>query len=144
MSPSGIAAIAAAFGISLCTIAVLANLITRLPQDAPNQRSLHVRSVPRAGGYAIWAGFLPAALWFPPRFPGGFMGWMLPWLAVAWISAQDDIRGVGVRVRLTTHVVAGLWAASWLYYYELWLDTDQWHGPETSHNIPMRKKQTTE
>ena len=117
MSSSGIAAIGAAFGISICTIAVLANLISRLPQDAPNQRSLHIHSVPRAGGYAIWAGFLPAALWFPPPFPGGFMGWMLPWLAVAWISAQDDIRGVGVRVRLTTHVVAGLWAASWLYLH---------------------------
>src|SRR6266513_2866307 len=114
MSPSAITAIAIAFGISVATIAMLANLTARLPQDAPNQRSLHIRSVPRAGGYAIWAGFLPAALWFPPLFPGGFMGWMLPWLAVASISAQDDIRGVGVRVRLTAHVAAALWAASWL------------------------------
>jgi len=117
MSPSGITAIAAAFGVSVGVIAVLASVTTRLPQDAPNQRSLHVRSVPRAGGYAIWAGFLPVALWFPPLFPGGLVGWMLPWLVVAWISAQDDIRGVGVRVRLTTHVVAALWAATWLHVH---------------------------
>ena len=69
MSPSGIAAVAIAFALSVGTIAVLAHLAARLPQDAPNQRSLHIRSVPRAGGYAIWAGFLPAAVWFPPPFP---------------------------------------------------------------------------
>ena len=25
------------------------------------------------------------------------------------------------------------WAAIWLYYYELWVDTDKWQGPETPH-----------
>ena len=27
------------------------------------------------------------------------------------------------------------WTASWLYYYELWLDTDKWLGP-SSHDDP--------
>ena len=27
------------------------------------------------------------------------------------------------------------WAASWLYYYELWLDTNEWLGP-SSHDSP--------
>ena len=27
-----------------------------------------------------------------------------------------------------------LWTAEWLYYYELWLATGQWLGPEIHHN----------
>jgi UDP-GlcNAc:undecaprenyl-phosphate/decaprenyl-phosphate GlcNAc-1-phosphate transferase len=115
MTPSAIAAVLIALGVSVCTIAVLARLSPHLPQDAPNQRSLHIHSVARAGGYAIWAGFLPAAIWFPPLFPGGLYGWLLPWLAVVWVSAQDDIRGVGVGARLVTHVGAASWAASWIF-----------------------------
>ena len=114
LSAAAFAAICVAFGVSVGMIALLAHLTSRLPQDAPNPRSLHVRAVPRAGGYAIWAGFVPAALWFPPMFPGGIEGWMLPWLAVALISARDDIRGVAVGLRLVTHVVAALWVAAWL------------------------------
>jgi len=26
------------------------------------------------------------------------------------------------------------WAAEWLYFYELWLATGQWYGPEVEHN----------
>jgi hypothetical protein len=26
------------------------------------------------------------------------------------------------------------WTAEWLYYYELWLATGQWFGPEAPHN----------
>ena len=114
MNAAGIVAIGVALGLSVCTIAVLAHLATRLPQDAPNQRSMHIRSVPRAGGYAIWAGFVPAALWFPPAFPGGQSGWLLPWFIVASVSAIDDFRGVAVGIRLTAHILASLWAAAWL------------------------------
>jgi UDP-GlcNAc:undecaprenyl-phosphate/decaprenyl-phosphate GlcNAc-1-phosphate transferase len=116
MSAAGFVAICVAFGLSLCAIAGLARITARLPQDAPNQRSLHIRSVPRAGGYAIWAGFVPAALWFPPMFPGGLVGWLLPWLAVATISALDDVRGVPVGARLVTHVAAAVWAAAWISF----------------------------
>lgn len=27
------------------------------------------------------------------------------------------------------------WTASWLYYYELWLDTGEWHGPSSHENL---------
>lgn len=27
-----------------------------------------------------------------------------------------------------------LWTAEWLYYYELWLATGRWFGPEAPHN----------
>jgi len=32
------------------------------------------------------------------------------------------------------------WTASWLYYYELWLDTGQWLGP-SSHDLPISKSE---
>lgn len=28
------------------------------------------------------------------------------------------------------------WTASWLYYYELWLDTGEWHGPSSHDYFP--------
>ena len=32
------------------------------------------------------------------------------------------------------------WTASWLYYYELWLDTDRWLGPSSHDRIVDEKK----
>jgi hypothetical protein len=34
------------------------------------------------------------------------------------------------------------WTASWLYYYELWLDTDQWYGPEANHTTNATNSQS--
>lgn len=31
------------------------------------------------------------------------------------------------------------WTASWLYFYELWLDTGEWLGP-SSHDAPKREQ----
>jgi UDP-GlcNAc:undecaprenyl-phosphate/decaprenyl-phosphate GlcNAc-1-phosphate transferase len=115
MSATGIAAIFIAFALSIGAIALLARLTARLPHDSPNDRSLHVRAVPRAGGYAIWAGFIPVALYLPPSFPGGVKAWFLPWVAVASISALDDIRGVAIGIRLAIHAAAALWTATWLW-----------------------------
>src|SRR6266576_1496469 len=115
MSALGFAAICMAFALSVCTVALLAHLAARLPQDAPNYRSLHMRAVPRAGGYAIWAGFLPAALLFPPDVPGGVVSWFPPWMLVAAVSARDDVRGVSPVVRLLAHLVAGAWCAAWVW-----------------------------
>ena len=106
--------VCAAFGLSLLTIATLAHRATRLPQDSPNHRSLHVRPVPRAGGYAIWAGFIPAAVWYPPDFPGGIAAWLPSWLALATISALDDALDVSVVARLVAHAGAALWCSAWL------------------------------
>src|SRR5207244_7293319 len=46
------------------------------------------------------------------------VGWFLPWLALAVISALDDVRGVAVSIRLCVHALAALWTASWM-----WLDS---------------------
>lgn len=98
--------------LSTLALAVLARISRALPTDVPNVRSLHRRSVPRAGGYAVWAGFVPAAMLFPPPFPGGAAAWLAPWALVAVVSAWDDRRSVPVAARLAVHGVAALWV-SW-------------------------------
>jgi UDP-N-acetylmuramyl pentapeptide phosphotransferase/UDP-N-acetylglucosamine-1-phosphate transferase len=70
--------------------------------------------VPRGGGYAVWAGFIPAALAFPPAYPGGLLGWLPAFAAVAIVSALDDLREVRVAPRLFVHAAAAIWAAAWL------------------------------
>lgn len=32
------------------------------------------------------------------------------------------------------------WAASWLYFYELWLDTGEWLGPSAPHGLSEKKR----
>jgi len=100
-----------AFAAAALALVVLRRFAARLPQAAPNARSLHERVVPRAGGYAIWAGFLPVALVAPPAFPHDLGGWLPAWAALVLVSAIDDARGVGVVPRLAIHAAAALWAA---------------------------------
>ena len=71
-------AAACAFVLSAAAIGLLRGARAGLPSDVPNARSLHERPVPRAGGYAIWIGFLPVALLLPPAYPGGLLGWLPP------------------------------------------------------------------
>ena len=105
-----------AVAVALCSSSAGVWLLRRaagaLPVAVPNARSLHDAPVPRAGGYAIWLGFLPAALLFPPAFPLGLAGWLPPWLALVIVSGRDDVREVGVAARLSVHALAALWAAA--------------------------------
>lgn len=32
------------------------------------------------------------------------------------------------------------WTAAWIYFYEVWLETNSWIGPEASHNKPKEPK----
>src|SRR5512135_2127227 len=111
-----VAAPALAAFIAAIAVAALRRFARVLPADMPNARSLHVEPVPRAGGYAIWAGFLPAALLFPLPFPGGIAGWMPAWFALFAVSAADDRRGVGIGTRLAVHAAASVWTAAWLVH----------------------------
>jgi UDP-N-acetylmuramyl pentapeptide phosphotransferase/UDP-N-acetylglucosamine-1-phosphate transferase len=104
-------AVAWAFALSAAAVVLLRRARAGLPFDVPNARSLHERPVPRAGGYAIWIGFLPVALVLPPAFPGGLLGWLPPWLALAAVSGRDDVREVAIGTRLAVHAVAAAWAA---------------------------------
>lgn len=109
---SAIAAPTLALALSATGTWLLRRASATLPPDVPNLRSLHATPVPRAGGYAIWLGFLPAALLFAPAFPLGFIGWLPPWLALVVVSGRDDVREVGVAARLSVHGLAALWAAA--------------------------------
>jgi UDP-GlcNAc:undecaprenyl-phosphate GlcNAc-1-phosphate transferase len=99
---------------SAAVTAMLLRAAARLPVAAPNPRSLHRGRVPRVGGLAIWAGFLPVAAWVGTDLPGGLAGWLPAWLAIAAISLGDDVRGAPVLARLVVHVAAASWTAAWL------------------------------
>ena len=76
------------------------------PLAKPNDRSLHVRPVPRTGGIAIWAG--ASLAWLAAGAP---VWWLFPLAAVLGISLLDDWRGVPARVRLVVHGGAALFVA---------------------------------
>jgi hypothetical protein len=62
----------------------------------------------------------PLASKAPHLYRDGYL--CLYWPKV-WMWQQDDL--------VAETIIP--WAASWLYYYELWLDTGNWLGP-SSHN----------
>ena len=114
MSDAVFAAPAVAAGLSAAAVWLLSRAAPALPADVPNARSLHVRPVPRAGGYAVWAGFVPAALLFGPGAPADWRMWLPGFAGLVVVSALDDVREVRVLPRLGVHAAAALWAAAWL------------------------------
>lgn len=88
--------------VSAGLLAVLLRFRKILPLDHPNDRSLHVRPVPRSGGVALVVGFSIVAL-FPPWH-------CLLGLAVflALVSYGDDRVGLPVLVRFSSHLLAGV------------------------------------
>ena len=94
------------------TFVVVRMLLSRFGQfalDAPNERSLHQRPVPRTGGIALLLGASCAllavygsglgSLWFPAALA----------LALAVLSFLDDLYGLPTVVRLAAHLgAAGL------------------------------------
>jgi UDP-GlcNAc:undecaprenyl-phosphate/decaprenyl-phosphate GlcNAc-1-phosphate transferase len=102
-----------AFALCASGLAVVSLLKARakLPLDAPNERSLHQAPIPRGGGIAIWVGWLPIALWASPAADGGIGFWLVPWFALASVSLRDDVRALGVGVRLLVHAFAAIWVA---------------------------------
>jgi len=98
---------AAAAALSALTLALLGYGRAHLPLDHPIDRSLHRKPVLRAGGIAIWAGFVPVALVLHAQFESGAV-WLAAFVAVAAVSIADDWRGVRPGMRLTVHAVAAL------------------------------------
>jgi UDP-GlcNAc:undecaprenyl-phosphate GlcNAc-1-phosphate transferase len=94
-----------ALAVAWLAILMLLKHAGHLPQDRPNARSLHAGAIPRAGGLAIWAGWLPAIVWLPGPKP-----WLVPLLVLIGVSVLDDRRSVHPAVRLTVQLAAaGLW-----------------------------------
>ena len=100
-----------AFALAWVVVRVLLAHAAQLPQDRPNARSLHRRPVPRAGGLAIWAGWLAGTAWLPGPQP-----WLGPLLALLAVSLFDDIRGLHPLLRLAVHLGA---AAAWVWLFPL-------------------------
>lgn len=73
-----------------------------VPLDYPNERSLHVRPIPRIGGVAICATSLPviALTWSP--IVAGVAGML------ALLSYFDDRHDLPVAVRFLAHVASGV------------------------------------
>ena len=97
--------------LSALALGLLARARGLLPQDQPSGRSLHDRPVTRAGGLAIWAGFLPVALLSPAPIAGG-PGWLAALAMVTAVSVVDDWIGVRPPVRLAIHALAALAVAA--------------------------------
>jgi len=97
--------------LSGVTLALLERGRGHLPHDHPIGRSLHDRPVSRVGGLAIWAGFLPTALFGEVRGAGGSL-WLASWLAVTAVSIADDWRGVRPAFRLGVHALAAVAVAA--------------------------------
>jgi UDP-N-acetylmuramyl pentapeptide phosphotransferase/UDP-N-acetylglucosamine-1-phosphate transferase len=108
---------AVAAGLSALTLGLLEFWRAHLPLDHPVDRSLHERPVMRVGGLAIWAGFLPVALWVPAPVAAGPL-WLAAWGAVTAVSVAEDWRGVRPAVRLGVHVIAAVAVAASLFQRE--------------------------
>jgi UDP-N-acetylmuramyl pentapeptide phosphotransferase/UDP-N-acetylglucosamine-1-phosphate transferase len=110
-----LAAMALAAILSAACLVLLCRLRAHLPAAHPNERTLHRGAIPRVGGLALWAGFLPVALGVGGALPGGYAAWLPPFAALVLVSLADDARGAHVALRLIVHAVAALWAAVMLW-----------------------------
>jgi len=87
--------------VTLALIAWLLKVRDRLPLDVPNERSLHMRPMPRSGGIAMMAGIF-----------AGFgilqtsLVVVLPAAVLVAVSHIDDVRGLPIPVRFGTHLAA--------------------------------------
>jgi len=87
--------------VTLALIAWLLRARDRSPLDAPNERSLHARPVPRSGGIAMMAGiFAGFAILQTPLVV------VLPAAALVALSHVDDLRGLPIPVRFGAQLAA--------------------------------------
>jgi len=87
--------------VTLALIAWLLRAPDRLPLDVPNERSLHVRPVPRSGGIAMMAGiFAGFAILQTPLVT------VLPAAVLVALSHFDDLRGLPIPVRFGAQLAA--------------------------------------
>jgi len=110
-------AAAASALLSWVAVAVLLRLRDRLPQAAVSARGLHGVPVPRVGGLAVWAGFVPVA--FAVAAPSTLSPalWALPWLLLFAVSLRDDAKSVSVPMRLGVHAIAAASFAATLAHH---------------------------
>ena len=87
--------------VTLVLIAWMLRARERLPLDVPNERSLHVRPVPRSGGIAMMTGvFSGFAILQTPLVV------VLPAAVLVALSHIEDLRGLPISVRFGAQLVA--------------------------------------
>jgi len=80
----------------------------------PNSQKIHVRSVPRIGGLAIFAGFLAASLTYKDFFSGLAMVLLLCAVPTFLAGFQEDLtKQVSVLARLFASLLSG--AMAWFF-----------------------------
>ena len=97
-----IAAAAASFAASVALIGLMRRFPRLLPQDVPNERSLHERPVLRTGGLAVLGAVCVAAA-------AGLVPWHLSFLvalALGLVSFADDLWRLPTSVRFAAHLAA--------------------------------------
>src|SRR5471032_101324 len=77
--------------------------------DIPNHRSLHVRPVPRVGGWGVIPAMLLAIALCAPSLAWIALGALL----LAIMSQVDDRRGLPARVRFAAHLIVVAAAIAW-------------------------------
>lgn len=113
MSTAALLCTAAAIACVVCAGVLLLLLRTGwawdIAVDIPNHRSLHVRPVPRVGGWGVLPGLSLAIALCAPSF-----GWIaFGALVLAVVSQIDDRRGLPARVRFAAHVLVAGAAIAW-------------------------------
>lgn len=95
---------ALSFLVAAGLLAMMLRWPALLPLDRPNERSLHARLVPRAGGLAV----IPAIVagWVAIPFVDALLCAAV--LLLAAVSLVDDIRGLPVWVRLLVHLIVAI------------------------------------
>jgi UDP-N-acetylmuramyl pentapeptide phosphotransferase/UDP-N-acetylglucosamine-1-phosphate transferase len=109
VDPAALPVIAAL--VAAAATAALLRWRAHLPLAVRNARSLHTVPIPRIGGLAIWAGFVPVACIAPASAALAIGVWGGPWLLLAGVSLRDDMRGVAIVPRLSIHALASVWFA---------------------------------
>jgi len=115
---------AAWFGLALLLCALTLHWLLRsgwamrLATDVPNHRSLHVKPIPRVGGWGVIPVSVLLTLWAAPKLAPLCLG--AAFLAV--VSHLDDRGGLSPAVRFLAHFVAAgalvvwyppAWGAAW-------------------------------
>ncbi len=112
MSSGAPGLLAAAAVLAAAVTAALLRWKSRLPVAVRNERTLHAVPIPRVGGLALWAGFVPVALGAPATPAMAASTWGVPFALLVAVSLRDDIRAVAIAPRLAVHAVAAAWFAT--------------------------------
>lgn len=99
---------------ALAIAALLRSRAAAMVLDHPNQRSLHTAPTPRIGGIGMLAGIGAAAAYAAATYADVSVDLrvLIALALLIAISLLDDVRSIGVRWRMLTHLVSAGLAAS--------------------------------